>query len=80
MKIKILGPGCKNCVTLADNTKAALSQLGLDAEIIKVTDYGEIASFGIMSTPGLIVDDKVVSFGRVLKPAEIAKILEKVTG
>lgn len=80
MKIKILGPGCKNCVTLADNTKAALSQLGLDAEIIKVTDYGEIASFGIMSTPGLVVDDKVVSFGRVLKPAEIAKILEKVTG
>lgn len=78
MKIKILGPGCKNCVTLAENTKTALSQLGMEAEIIKVTDYSEIAGYGIMSTPGLVVDEKVVSFGRVLKPAEIIKILEKV--
>jgi small redox-active disulfide protein 2 len=78
MKIKILGSGCKNCVALAENTKSALSELGMDAEIIKVTDYSEIAAFGVMSTPALVVDEKVVSFGKVLKPKEIIKILEKV--
>lgn len=78
MKIKILGSGCKNCITLAENTKSALAQLGMEAEIIKVTDYSEIMSYGIMSTPGLVVNDKVVSFGSVLKPAEIVKILEEV--
>ena len=78
MTIKILGPGCKNCVSLAENTKAALSETGMEAEIIKVTDFAEIAKFGIMSTPGLVIDDKVVSFGKVLKPKDIVKILEKV--
>ncbi len=78
MTIKILGSGCKNCVTLAENTKAALTELGIHADIVKVTDYADIASYGIMSTPGLVVDEKVVSFGKVLKPKEIAKILEKV--
>jgi small redox-active disulfide protein 2 len=78
MTIKILGSGCKNCVALAENTKAALSELGMQADIVKVTDYADIAAFGIMSTPGLVVDEKVVSFGKVLKPKEIVKILEKV--
>lgn len=78
MTIKILGSGCKNCVTLADNTKAALQALGLEAEVIKVTDFSEIAGYGIMSTPGLVVDEKVVSFGKVLKPNEIVKLLQKI--
>jgi small redox-active disulfide protein 2 len=78
MTIKILGSGCKNCVTLAENTKTALTELGIQAEIVKVTDYADIAAYGIMSTPGLVVDEKVVSFGKVLKPKEIVKILEKV--
>ena len=77
MKIKVLGPGCKNCENLADNTKAALKELGLEAEIEKVTDFAEIAGYGILSTPGLVVDDKVVSSGKVLKPKEIAKLLTK---
>ncbi len=79
MTIKILGPGCKNCVSLADNTKEAMAELGIEAEVIKVTDYADIAKYGIMSTPGLVVDEKVVSFGKVLKPKEIAKILEKLS-
>jgi small redox-active disulfide protein 2 len=79
MIIKVLGPGCKNCVTLAENTKAAIAQMGLDAQIEKVTDYAEISKYGVMSTPGLVVDEKVVSFGRVLKPQDIVKILEKIT-
>lgn len=77
MKIKVLGSGCKNCVTLAENTKAALTEIGVEAEIEKVTDFAEIAKYGIMSTPGLVIDEKVVSFGKVLKPADIVKIIEK---
>lgn len=77
MRIKILGSGCKNCVNLSENTKTALKQMGIEAEIIKVTDFSEIAGYGIMSTPGLVVDEKVVSYGKVLKPDDIVKILEK---
>lgn len=80
MMIKVLGSGCKNCVTLAENTKMALSELGMQAEIVKVTDIVEIAKYGIMSTPGFVVDEKVYSYGKVLKPKEIAKILEKAAG
>lgn len=78
MKIKILGSGCKNCTILTENTKAAVAELGIEAEIEKVTDFVEIAAFGIMSTPALVIDEKVVSFGKVLKQKEIVKILEKV--
>ncbi len=77
MKIKVLGSGCKNCVNLTANTEAALKELGIDAEIIKVTDFKDIASYGIMSTPGLVIDEQVVSYGKVLKPAAIKEILEK---
>lgn len=78
MIIKILGSGCKNCVTLKENTEKALEELGLEAEIIKVTDFKDIMAYGIMSTPRLVIDEKVVSFGKVLKPKEIVKIIEKV--
>lgn len=78
MVIKILGSGCKNCVALADNTKTALKELNIDAEVIKVTDFAEIASYGVMSMPALVIDEKVVSFGKVLKAKEVAVILQKV--
>lgn len=78
MTIKVLGPGCKNCVSLAENTKAALEQLGMQAELIKVTDFKDIAAYGVMSTPALVVDERVVSYGKVLKPKEVANILEKL--
>lgn len=77
MIIKVLGPGCKNCVTLAANTADALKELGMEAEIIKVTDYKEMATYGIMSTPALVIDEQVVSYGKVLKSNDIVKILEK---
>lgn len=79
MIIKILGSGCKSCVTLTENTKAALTELGINAELVKVTDFKDIAAFGVMSTPALVIDDKVVSFGKVLKPKEIVNIIERVT-
>jgi small redox-active disulfide protein 2 len=78
--IKILGSGCRNCVALKDNTEAALKELGLEAEIVKVTDFKDIMAYGVMSTPALVVDEKVVSFGKVLKPKEIVKILSIVAG
>ncbi len=78
INIKILGSGCKNCVILTENTKLALSQMGLEANIEKISDLSAIARYGVMSTPGLVVNEKVVSFAKVLKPNEIVKILEKV--
>lgn len=78
MIIKILGSGCKNCIDLLKNTKEALSELAMEAEVIKVTDFSEIASYGVISTPALVVDEKVVSFGKVLKPKDIIKIIEQV--
>ena len=79
MIIKILGSGCKNCITLKENTEAALKEAGMEAEIVKVTDFKDIMAYGVMSTPALVVDEKVVSFGKVLKPKEIVKILEKLS-
>jgi len=78
MIIKILGSGCKNCITLKENTEMALEEVGVEAEIIKVTDFKDIMAYGVMSTPALVIDEKVVSFGKVLKPKEIIKILENV--
>jgi small redox-active disulfide protein 2 len=78
MIIKILGSGCRNCVTLKENTELALKEIGVEAVIIKLTDYRDIMAYGVMSTPALVIDEKVVSFGKVLKPKEIVKILEKI--
>lgn len=76
MQIKILGSGCKKCVALADNAKVAIQAAGTEAEIEKVTDVVAIARYGIMSTPGLVVDEKVVAVGRVLTADEIRGLLE----
>jgi small redox-active disulfide protein 2 len=75
MIIKILGSGCKKCVALAYNAKAAAEAAGKDAQIVKVTDFAEIAAYGVMSTPGLVVDERVVSTGKVLTADEIGRLL-----
>ena len=76
MTIKILGPGCANCRTLERNTKEALSRLDLDATVEKVEDIAVIMGYGIMSTPGLVVDEEVKVFGRVPTAKEIAALLQ----
>lgn len=79
MKIKVLGPGCPNCLTLERVTRQVLDAMGVDAEIEKVTDYAEILGYGVMSTPGLVVDGKVVLVGRVPTPTKLRELLESVT-
>lgn len=63
--VKILGSGCANCQRLNQLTEQALSELGIQAEVEKVTDYTEIAAYGVMSTPALVVDEQVVMAGRI---------------
>ena len=75
MIVKILGPGCTNCQNLERATREAIAELGLEATVEKVTDYPTIAGYGVMSTPGLVVDEKVVVSGRVPKAAEIKMLL-----
>ncbi len=75
MLIKVLGPGCANCKRLEERTREAVADLGLDAEIEKVTDYADIAGYGVMKTPGLVVDERLVVSGRVPTSREIAELL-----
>ncbi|MDJ0324768.1 thioredoxin family protein [Cryobacterium sp. PH31-AA6] len=75
MNIKILGPGCRNCVNLTKAATTAVRQLGLDATIEKVEDYAAIAGYGVMSTPALVINDKVVVSGRVPTLAEVRTLL-----
>lgn len=75
MKIQILGTGCPKCKTLAANTKQAVDELGIDAEIEKVEDIKEIMKFNILMTPGLAVDGNVKAAGRVLSADDIKKLL-----
>jgi len=77
MVLKILGSGCKNCQKLYENTKDALAKLEMDVEIIKVTDMMQIAKYGVMRTPALVIDEKVAVSGRVPSASEIEKMLQK---
>ena len=75
MDIKILGTGCVNCKNLETLTRQALAALGLQVEIDKVTDPGEIVSGGVMSTPALVINDEVVLSGRIPPPADLKKLI-----
>ncbi len=76
MDIKILGPGCKNCVLLYKMATQAVQELGIDATIEKIEDYGQIASYGVMSTPALVVDGVVALSGRVPTPRHLREIIQ----
>ena len=77
MIIKILGSGCKKCAALEENAKAAANAAAIKADIEKVTDIVAIAGYGVMSTPGLVIDEKVVASGRVLSASEIGALLQE---
>lgn len=76
-KAKILGGGCAKCNALEEATLQALKELGLDTAIDHVKDYAQIASYGVMTTPALVYNGKVISYGKVLKAEEIKRLLEK---
>ncbi len=80
MLISILGGGCANCINLEKVAKEAVSDLGLEAEFDHITDYGEIASHGVMKTPGLMVDGEVVMSGRVPTTAQVRELLAPYAG
>jgi len=80
MNIKILGGGCTSCKKLYENTKKAVAETGIKAEVEYITDMRKIMTYSVMSMPALVVNEQVVAMGKVLKPAEIVKILEKVSG
>ena len=80
MDIKIIGEGCPDCSRLYDNTQAALAELGIEEEIVKVGDLIEIVKLGVMSAPSLMVDGKLLISGKVAGQKEIVKQLKKHTG
>jgi small redox-active disulfide protein 2 len=75
LTIKVLGPGCDNCKRLAWLAERATTHLGVEAQIIKVTDYAEIMKYPLLSTPGLVINEKLVASGRLPSEAEITTFL-----
>lgn len=78
--IKVLGGGCAKCHELEANARAALQALGIDEGIQLITDFAVIAAYGVMSTPALVVDEKVISYGKVLSPDEVLTLVKRERG
>ncbi len=78
MNIKILGGGCTSCEKLYENTKKAVTTIALSAEVEYITDMEKVMEYGVMRMPALVVNENVVSMGKVLKAAEVEKILHKL--
>ncbi|MCI7473874.1 MAG: thioredoxin family protein [Clostridiales bacterium] len=76
--IKVLGAGCASCHTLLENTKEAVRGMGLDVEVEYVTDMAKIVGYGVMSVPALVVNERVVTMGKVLKANEVENLLRKI--
>jgi len=75
LTIKVLGSGCANCKRLEQIARKVVEEMALEAEVIKLTDYKDIMAYNIMSTPGLVINEKVVSSGRIPSEAEITTFL-----
>lgn len=76
--VKVLGSGCAKCQALELSVRKALEELGIDSTIDHVTDFSQIAAYGVMTTPALVVNGKVVSYGKVLKKDEVKLLIQKV--
>lgn len=73
MEIKVLGPGCTNCHKMEEMAKTAVHELGIDADVVKITDIGQIVTHGILSTPGLIINGKIKHSGKPLPSLDKVK-------
>jgi small redox-active disulfide protein 2 len=71
LTIKVLGSGCANCKRLEQIARKVVSDMNIEAEVVKVTDYNDIMTYNVLSTPGLVINEKVVSSGRIPTPAEV---------
>lgn len=78
--IQILGSGCAKCSALEKSTREALAELGMDTAIDHVTDFAQIAAYGVMTTPALVIDGKVASYGKMLKKEEAKALIQKIRG
>ena len=76
--IKVLGAGCKSCHTQYENAKAAVKAMGLSVEVEYITDMEKVMAYGVMSMPAIVVNEKVVSMGKVLKVADVMALLHKL--
>lgn len=76
--IKVLGAGCKSCHNQYENVKEAIEELGLGIEVEYITDMEKVMAYGVMSMPAIVVNETVVSMGKVLKSSEVIKLLEKL--
>ena len=76
--IKVLGAGCKSCHEQYENAKAAVKARGLSVEVEYVTDMEKVMAYGVMSMPAIVVNEKVVSMGKVLKAADVENLLQKL--
>ena len=76
--VKVLGAGCKSCHEQYENAKAAVTALGLNIEVEYITDMEKVMGYGVMSMPAIVVNEKVVSMGKVLKAADVEKLLRKL--
>lgn len=74
MNIKVLGSGCKNCINLENNVKQAVEEMGIEIEVIKISDFKEILKYEVTAMPALIINEKIVSCGKVLS-SETIKLL-----
>lgn len=80
INIRVLGPGCPNCKKAEAVARQAVERMGLEAEIVKVTDYNKILEYNILSTPGLVINEKVVCSGRIPTEAEVTTWLANAMG
>ena len=76
--IKVLGAGCKSCHEQHENVKKAVADMNLDAEVEYITDMEKVMSYGVMSMPAIVVNEQVVSMGKVLKAVQVAELLKKL--
>lgn len=77
--IKVLGAGCKSCHAQYENAKEAVNKMGLSVEVEYITDMQKVAEYGVMSMPAIVVNEKVVSMGKVLKADDVVKLLNKLS-
>jgi small redox-active disulfide protein 2 len=71
LSIKVLGPGCANCQKVEAAARKAVANFGIEAQITKITDFGEIRAYNVLATPGLVINDRLVSAGRIPTDAEV---------